>query len=57
MVAVEVDGIGRLENHVVELDRDLVPVGEQPAVIGATRCTSRWRCHEDEAERQAGALE
>src|SRR5919198_1253652 len=36
VVAVEVEGIGRLENPVVELDRDLEPVGEQPAVTGNT---------------------
>ena len=30
VVAVEIDGIGRLENTVVELDRELVPVGDQP---------------------------
>jgi 5-oxopent-3-ene-1,2,5-tricarboxylate decarboxylase / 2-hydroxyhepta-2,4-diene-1,7-dioate isomerase len=36
VVAVEVDGIGRLENHVVELERDLEPVGEQPAVTANT---------------------
>ncbi len=32
VVAVEVEGIGRLENMVVELDRDLVEVGAQPTV-------------------------
>lgn len=36
VVAVEVSGIGRLENTVVELDRELVPVGEQPQVTVAT---------------------
>jgi 5-oxopent-3-ene-1,2,5-tricarboxylate decarboxylase/2-hydroxyhepta-2,4-diene-1,7-dioate isomerase len=36
VVAVEVDGIGRLENTVVELDRDLVTIGEQPRVTDQT---------------------
>jgi 5-oxopent-3-ene-1,2,5-tricarboxylate decarboxylase/2-hydroxyhepta-2,4-diene-1,7-dioate isomerase len=35
-VAVEVDGIGRLENTVVDLERELEPVGEQPAVSANT---------------------
>jgi 5-oxopent-3-ene-1,2,5-tricarboxylate decarboxylase/2-hydroxyhepta-2,4-diene-1,7-dioate isomerase len=35
-VAVEVDGIGRLENHVVESEDALEPVGEQPAVTAQT---------------------
>jgi 5-oxopent-3-ene-1,2,5-tricarboxylate decarboxylase/2-hydroxyhepta-2,4-diene-1,7-dioate isomerase len=35
-VAVEISGIGRLENVVVELDRDLVPVGDQPRVTEQT---------------------
>jgi 5-oxopent-3-ene-1,2,5-tricarboxylate decarboxylase/2-hydroxyhepta-2,4-diene-1,7-dioate isomerase len=35
-VAVEVDGIGRLENVIVELDRDLVAVGDQPRVTEQT---------------------
>ncbi len=36
VVAVEVEGIGRLENTIVELDRDLVPVGDQPRVTDQT---------------------
>jgi 5-oxopent-3-ene-1,2,5-tricarboxylate decarboxylase / 2-hydroxyhepta-2,4-diene-1,7-dioate isomerase len=36
VVAVEISGIGRLENTVVELERDLVPVGIQPQVTAAT---------------------
>jgi 5-oxopent-3-ene-1,2,5-tricarboxylate decarboxylase / 2-hydroxyhepta-2,4-diene-1,7-dioate isomerase len=36
LVAVEVDGIGRLENRVVELERDLAPVGERPEVTPNT---------------------
>jgi 5-oxopent-3-ene-1,2,5-tricarboxylate decarboxylase/2-hydroxyhepta-2,4-diene-1,7-dioate isomerase len=36
LVAVEVDEIGRLENPVVELGRELEPVGEQPTVTANT---------------------
>lgn len=36
VVAVEISGIGRLENTVVELDRTLVPLGEQPRVTDQT---------------------
>jgi 5-oxopent-3-ene-1,2,5-tricarboxylate decarboxylase / 2-hydroxyhepta-2,4-diene-1,7-dioate isomerase len=36
IVAVEISGIGRLENSIVELERDLVPVGIQPQVTAAT---------------------
>ena len=35
-VEVEVSGIGRLENLVVELDRDLAAIGEQPRVTDHT---------------------
>ena len=54
-VAVEVEGIGRLENTVVqsevELDRDLEPVGEQPQVSAATLHVA-LTMPEDEAERR-----
>jgi 5-oxopent-3-ene-1,2,5-tricarboxylate decarboxylase/2-hydroxyhepta-2,4-diene-1,7-dioate isomerase len=36
VVAVDISGIGRLENTIVDLDRDLVPIGEQPRVTGQT---------------------
>jgi 5-oxopent-3-ene-1,2,5-tricarboxylate decarboxylase / 2-hydroxyhepta-2,4-diene-1,7-dioate isomerase len=36
VVAVEISGIGRLENHVVELDRELVPIGDQPRITEQT---------------------
>jgi 5-oxopent-3-ene-1,2,5-tricarboxylate decarboxylase / 2-hydroxyhepta-2,4-diene-1,7-dioate isomerase len=36
VVAVEVEGIGRLENHVVQSDAVLEDVGEQPAVTAQT---------------------
>lgn len=35
-VVVEISGIGILENRIVELDRDLVPVGDQPQVTEQT---------------------
>jgi 5-oxopent-3-ene-1,2,5-tricarboxylate decarboxylase/2-hydroxyhepta-2,4-diene-1,7-dioate isomerase len=35
-VLVEISGIGRLENTIVELDRDLVPIGDQPHVTEQT---------------------
>jgi 5-oxopent-3-ene-1,2,5-tricarboxylate decarboxylase / 2-hydroxyhepta-2,4-diene-1,7-dioate isomerase len=35
-VAVEVEGIGRLENHVVQSEEEVEPVGEQPAVTAQT---------------------
>jgi 5-oxopent-3-ene-1,2,5-tricarboxylate decarboxylase/2-hydroxyhepta-2,4-diene-1,7-dioate isomerase len=58
VVVVDVDGIGRLENAVVELDRELEPVGERPAVSGNTLHVA-LALPEDEAERAAaaGALE
>lgn len=36
VVAVEISGIGRLENTVVELDRDLVDAGDRPHVTAQT---------------------
>lgn len=53
VVAVEVDGIGRLENYVVELERDLEPVGEQPAVTANTLHVA-LAMPEDEAELEVG---
>jgi 5-oxopent-3-ene-1,2,5-tricarboxylate decarboxylase/2-hydroxyhepta-2,4-diene-1,7-dioate isomerase len=54
VVAVEVDGIGRLENTVVELERDLEPVGEQPEVTANTLHVA-LAVPEDEAERMVGS--
>jgi 5-oxopent-3-ene-1,2,5-tricarboxylate decarboxylase/2-hydroxyhepta-2,4-diene-1,7-dioate isomerase len=51
VVAVEVSGIGRLENTVVELDRDLVPLGQQPQVTAATLHVA-LAMPEDEAEQR-----
>jgi 2-keto-4-pentenoate hydratase/2-oxohepta-3-ene-1,7-dioic acid hydratase in catechol pathway len=49
VVAVEVDGIGRLENTVIELERELEAVGEQPAVTANTLHVA-LAVPEDEAE-------
>jgi 5-oxopent-3-ene-1,2,5-tricarboxylate decarboxylase / 2-hydroxyhepta-2,4-diene-1,7-dioate isomerase len=54
VVAVEVDGIGRLENTVVELGRELEPIGEQPAVSAGTLHVA-LAIPEEEAEREVGA--
>jgi len=53
VVAVEVDGIGRLENHVVELDRELEQVGEQPEVTANTLHVA-LAMPEDQAAREVG---
>jgi 5-oxopent-3-ene-1,2,5-tricarboxylate decarboxylase / 2-hydroxyhepta-2,4-diene-1,7-dioate isomerase len=53
-VEVEISGIGRLSNHVVELERDLEPVGEQPQVTAATLHVA-LTIPEDEAERRAAS--
>jgi 5-oxopent-3-ene-1,2,5-tricarboxylate decarboxylase/2-hydroxyhepta-2,4-diene-1,7-dioate isomerase len=55
-VAVEIDGIGRLENTVVELDHDLEPVGYQPEVTPATLHVA-LAIPEDEAERRLASGE
>ncbi len=55
VVDVEVEGIGRLTNTVVELDRDLVPVGVQPEITGNTLHVA-LAIPEDEAEREAVAM-
>jgi 5-oxopent-3-ene-1,2,5-tricarboxylate decarboxylase / 2-hydroxyhepta-2,4-diene-1,7-dioate isomerase len=54
VVAVEVDGIGRLENEVEQSDEELEPVGEQPAVTAQTLHVA-LAMPEDEAERQVEA--
>jgi 5-oxopent-3-ene-1,2,5-tricarboxylate decarboxylase / 2-hydroxyhepta-2,4-diene-1,7-dioate isomerase len=54
VVSVEVEGIGRLENPVVELDRELEDVGEQPAVTADTLHVA-LAIPEDEAEQRVGA--
>ena len=50
VVAVEISGLGRLENTVVDWDVDLTKVGDQPAVSGNTLHVA-LAIPEDEAER------
>jgi 5-oxopent-3-ene-1,2,5-tricarboxylate decarboxylase / 2-hydroxyhepta-2,4-diene-1,7-dioate isomerase len=51
IVVVEIDGIGRLQNTVVQSDRELEPVGEQPAVTAQTLHVA-LTMPEEEAERE-----
>ena len=51
VVAVEVDGIGRLENSVEQSEAELEPLGDQPAVTAQTLHVA-LAIPEDEAERQ-----
>jgi 5-oxopent-3-ene-1,2,5-tricarboxylate decarboxylase / 2-hydroxyhepta-2,4-diene-1,7-dioate isomerase len=51
VVAVEISGIGRLENHVVELDRELVPIGDQPRITEQTLHVALAMSEEDARER------
>jgi 5-oxopent-3-ene-1,2,5-tricarboxylate decarboxylase / 2-hydroxyhepta-2,4-diene-1,7-dioate isomerase len=53
VVAVEIEGIGRLENTVVQSEEALPEVGEQPAVTAQTLHVA-LTMPEDEAERQVG---
>lgn len=55
IVAVEVTGLGRLENTVIELDHDLQPLGTQPEITGNTLHVA-LTMPEDEAERTAVAM-
>ena len=55
VVAVEVDGIGRLENTVVQSEQPLPGVGEQPAVTAQTLHVA-LTMPEDEAERNVGVI-
>ncbi len=50
VVAVEIDGLGRIENQVVDWDVDLSAAGEQPAVSANTLHVA-LAVAEDEAER------
>jgi 5-oxopent-3-ene-1,2,5-tricarboxylate decarboxylase/2-hydroxyhepta-2,4-diene-1,7-dioate isomerase len=52
---VEVEGIGRLENYVVQSDEELTRVGEQPAVTAQTLHVA-LAIPEDEAEREVGQV-
>ena len=53
VVAVEVDGIGRLENTVIELERNLEEIGTPPMVTANTLHVA-LAMPEDEAERAMG---
>ena len=53
VVAVEIDGIGRLENRVVQSEEEMEPVGEQPAVTAQTLHVA-LTMSEQEAEREVG---
>ncbi len=52
VVAVEIGGLGRVENTIVDWDVDLTAVGDQPAVSGNTLHVA-LAIPEDEAERIA----
>lgn len=54
VVEVEVAEIGRLRNHIVELDRDLADVGSPPEVSAQTLHVA-LAIPEDEAERQVAS--
>jgi 5-oxopent-3-ene-1,2,5-tricarboxylate decarboxylase/2-hydroxyhepta-2,4-diene-1,7-dioate isomerase len=54
VVEVEVKGIGRLRNHIVELDRDLEDVGAPPEVSAQTLHVA-LAMPEDEAETAAAS--
>ena len=51
VVAVEIEGIGRLENEVVQSDRALEPVGDAPTVSAQTLHVA-LAIPEDQAERR-----
>ncbi len=53
-VEVEVEGVGRLRNQIVELDRELEDVGARPEVSAQTLHVA-LAMPEDEAEREAAA--
>ena len=40
VVEVEVEGVGRLRNTIVEADEEIAPIGAQPRVAPATRATA-----------------
>jgi 5-oxopent-3-ene-1,2,5-tricarboxylate decarboxylase/2-hydroxyhepta-2,4-diene-1,7-dioate isomerase len=52
VVAVEISGLGRVENTIVDWDVDLTALGDQPAVSGNTLHVA-LAIPEDEAERMA----
>jgi 5-oxopent-3-ene-1,2,5-tricarboxylate decarboxylase / 2-hydroxyhepta-2,4-diene-1,7-dioate isomerase len=56
VVAVEIDGIGRLENTVVQSDRELEPVGDPPLVSAQTLHVA-LAMPEEQAEREAAGAQ
>lgn len=52
LVSVDISGIGRLDNTIVELDRHLVPVGDQPRITEQTLHVA-LAMPEEEARAQA----
>ncbi|HEY6406830.1 MAG TPA: fumarylacetoacetate hydrolase family protein [Ktedonobacteraceae bacterium] len=56
LVAVEVEGIGRLENTVIELERDLEQVGTPPKITANTLHVA-LAIPEDEAERMMKTID
>ncbi len=55
VVAVEVEGVARVENTIVESDRELEPVGAPPEVSAQTLHVA-LAMPEDEAEREVGSV-
>jgi len=55
VVVVEVEGLGRLENTVIELDHELEPLGTQPEITGNTLHVA-LTVPEDKAEQAAAAM-
>ncbi len=56
VVTVEIEGIGELQNHVVQSKKPLPEVGEQPAVSAQTLHVA-LTMPEDEAERTVGVTQ
>jgi 5-oxopent-3-ene-1,2,5-tricarboxylate decarboxylase/2-hydroxyhepta-2,4-diene-1,7-dioate isomerase len=55
-VAVEVEGIGRLENYVVQSEEELQPLGDQPQVTAQTLHVA-LTMSEDQAEQRVKQVE
>jgi 5-oxopent-3-ene-1,2,5-tricarboxylate decarboxylase / 2-hydroxyhepta-2,4-diene-1,7-dioate isomerase len=55
VVEVEVEGVGRVTNPIVEGDRDLAPIGAMPRVTPATRAAALGSLAESELSTEAEA--
>jgi 5-oxopent-3-ene-1,2,5-tricarboxylate decarboxylase / 2-hydroxyhepta-2,4-diene-1,7-dioate isomerase len=55
VVEVEVEGVGRVTNPIVEADRDLAPIGAMPRVTPATRAAAVGSLAESELSAEAEA--